>query len=68
MFKGIKDALMETGLIEELCSHLRQIGLDARVVDSKSADTIHHSPAFGFFDSPPLGSIERHLQKKKRRR
>ncbi len=38
--KKIKDAVKEVGLMGELCEHLRQIGINARLLESGSPDAV----------------------------
>jgi len=40
MFKKIKDKFKETGLINELCEHLRSIGINATLLESGSSEAI----------------------------
>jgi len=40
MFKKIKDTFKETGLINELCEHLRNIGINATLLESGSSEAI----------------------------
>jgi hypothetical protein len=49
-------------LINELCEHLRQIGIEATVLDFKSPEAVHHTPTMHIIYSmkniPPLGSVK----------
>ncbi len=53
----IKDAVSETGLTEQLCTHLNGIGVQARMVDVKGPEAIHHSTTLGL-GSVPLGCVK----------
>jgi hypothetical protein len=49
-------------LINELCEHLLQIGIEATVLDPKSPEAIHHTPTMHIIytmkNLPPLGSVK----------
>lgn len=53
----IKNTLSETGLTEELCTHLNGIGVPAKTVDVKGSEAIHHSTTLGL-GSVPLGCVK----------
>jgi len=53
----IKDTFWEVGLQNELCEHLKSIGLNARIVDQKGEDGLRHTPTLGVFGNPPLCQI-----------
>ncbi|MGA3192839.1 MAG: hypothetical protein ABSD73_10070 [Candidatus Bathyarchaeia archaeon] len=59
---GIFDKIKEVDLITELCEHLRQIGIEATVLDVKSPEAIHHTPTMHIIYSikniPPLGCVK----------
>jgi hypothetical protein len=61
-FKKIRGELEEVGLVNELCEHLRQIGVEATVLDLKSPEAIHHTPTMHIIYSmkniPPLGCVK----------
>ena len=66
IFKKIRGKIeartREVGLINELCEHLRQIGIEATVLDFKSPEAVHHTPTghiiYGMNNWPPLGSVK----------
>jgi hypothetical protein len=62
IFKKIRGEIEEVGLINELCEHLRQIGIEATVLDLKSPEAIHHTPTMHIIYSmknlPPLGCVK----------
>jgi len=66
IFKKIRGAIeartREVGLINELCEHLRQIGVEATVLDFKSPEAIHHSRTSHIYytmeNLPPLGCVK----------
>jgi hypothetical protein len=41
-----------------MADHLAQIGVKARVIDTKSMDAVKHKPTLGIFGNPPLGVIK----------
>ena len=47
MFKKIKDKYKETGLINELCEHLRNIGINATLLESGSSEAVGGILALG---------------------
>jgi len=53
----IKDTLSETGLTEDLCTHLNCIGVPAKKVDVKGPEAIHHSTTLGM-GTVPLGCVK----------
>jgi hypothetical protein len=61
-FKKMRREFEEVGLINELCEHLRQIGVEATVLDVKSPEAIHHTPTMHIIYSmkniPPLGCVK----------
>ena len=52
MFKKIKGAFKEEGLMKELCEHLRQIGINAVLLESGSPEAVGRAQGF------VLGSIK----------
>jgi hypothetical protein len=62
IFKKIRGEIEEVDLINELCEHLRQIGIEATVLDLKSPEAIHHTPTMHIMYSikniPPLGCVK----------
>jgi len=62
IFKKIRGEIEEVGLINELCEHLRQIGIEATVLDLKSPEAIHHTPTMHIIytmkNLPPLGCVK----------
>lgn len=66
IFKKIRGKIeartREVGLINELCEHLRQIGIEATVLDFKSPELVHHTPTMHIYHTmenfPPLGSVK----------
>jgi hypothetical protein len=49
--KKIKDAVKEVGLMNELCQHLQQIGINARLLESGSPDAVGPRWKKGIFAS-----------------
>ena len=66
IFKKIRGKIeartREVGLINELCEHLRQIGIEATVLDFKSPEAVHHSRTMHIYytmeNLPPLGCVK----------
>ncbi len=58
IFDKIKDAFKETDLVQDLVDHLLQIGVQARVIDTKSIEAVKHHPTLGIFGNPPLGVVK----------
>lgn len=66
IFKKIRGKIeartREVGLINELCEHLQQIGIEATVLDFKSPEAVHHTPTMHIIYSmknlPPLGCVK----------
>lgn len=58
LFEKIKDAFKETDLVQDLVDHLLQIGVQARVIDTKSVEAVKHKPTLGIFGNPPLGVVK----------
>jgi hypothetical protein len=61
-FRKVRGEFEEVGLVNELCEHLRQIGVEATVLDLKSPEAIHHTPTMHIIYSmkniPPLGCVK----------
>lgn len=53
----MKDIVKDTGLTSELCDHVKNFGLDVKVIDTKDPDAVHHSTTMGL-GSVPLGCIK----------
>ena len=53
---SLKEKFNETGLTDQLCSHLNGCGLKARVVDKKGPEALHHSMAI--IGVPSLGCVK----------
>lgn len=53
----LKDVVSETGLTEELCTHLNSCGVPSKIVDVKGAEAVHHSTTFGV-GAVPLGCVK----------
>jgi hypothetical protein len=47
LFKRIKDTVKDVGLINEYCDHLRQIGINATVLDAGSPEAISGTMSVG---------------------
>jgi len=45
-------------LVQDLVDHLVQIGVQARVIDTKSMEAVKHRPTLGIFGNPPLGVVK----------
>jgi len=62
IFRKIRGEIEEVNLINELCEHLRQIGIEATVLDLKSPEAIHHTPTmhimYSIHNIPPLGCVK----------
>lgn len=66
IFKRIRGKIeartREVGLINELCEHLRQIGIEATVLDLKSPELVHHTPTMHIYHTmenfPSLGCVK----------
>jgi hypothetical protein len=62
IFRKIRGEIEEVGLINELCEHLRQIGIEATVLDLESPEAIHHTPTMHIIYSmknlPLLGCVK----------
>ena len=62
LFKKLRGEIEEVGLVNELCEHLRQIGVEATVLDFKSPEAVHHSRTMHIYytmeNLPPLGCVK----------
>ncbi|QQG49452.1 MAG: hypothetical protein HY247_03900 [archaeon] len=58
VFDRIKSAFWETGFIEELAQHFDQMGVKSSALPHGSPEAIHHTPTFGIFGNPPIGSLK----------
>jgi hypothetical protein len=62
IFRKIRGKIEDVGLVNELCEHLRQIGIEATVLDLKSPEAVHHTPTMHIIYSikniPPLGCVK----------
>ena len=57
-FDTLKGLFMDPSLVEDLCIHLKNLGINAKVLDPKSTEAVQHSPTLGIFGNPPMGSIK----------